>query len=420
MFLVTVFLCLFLLIVSAFLPQDRIVQNMKESAVMISAEGEEPVCWDYMNASQLDTLSEMLILMHSCETKASDISSVLTNPRIAISTPYSDSLFAYEQEDSPEIATHYIRYWMGFRPIVRLLLTVFNYWQIRRYLTITVYILFVMVICSIAKWADTKSAFLFALSVIMVRLNIVSQLLQFSWCFLLAFCAMLMIPWLSKRRQYEGLFFMELGMLTMYLDFYTTPIITFGLPIIYLNILRVEKKECLSWKQTAKDAALWLTGYGCMWLSKLVLTTVFTDINGIRDGLLSFSQRVGIQKVESLLEYYDVIGALKKVVLVFSGWPDKSGIKVVAAVFGLTILFAVVRFIRSHKPLKAFKDHSLFLFVAILPITWFIVAAQPTYIHAYFQYRGIVVTLWGCMVYAMFTIQKRDREHETDIPFAES
>lgn len=381
---------------------------------MISAEGVEPVCWDYMGASQLDTVSETLILMHSCETNKSDLSSVLTNPRIACSENVIDSLQAYKQSDSPEIVEHYVRYWMGFRPFVRLLLTVFHYWQIRRYLTIAVYILFVLVICSIAKEVDAKAAFLFALSVIFVRLNIVSQLIQYSVCFVIAFFAMLLVPWLSKRRQYEALFFMELGMLTMYFDFYTTPIITFGLPLIYLNLLYVKQNEVLSLKQTAKDAVLWMIGYGGMWISKLVLTTLFTDINGIRNGFLSFFQRVGIQKVESLSECYDAVGALKSVALVSTGWPDKAGIKVAGAVLAVVVLFAVIQFIRSHQPLKALKDHVLFLVIACLPILWFVAAAQPTYIHAYFQYRGIVVTLWGCMTYAMLTVQKQDRNSETE------
>jgi len=411
--LATVLLCLLLLIAAAFLPQSRILRNVKISADMISAEGVEPVCWDYMGASQLDTVSETLILMHSCETNKSDLSSVLTNPRIACSENVIDSLQAYKQSDSPEIVEHYVRYWMGFRPFVRLLLTVFHYWQIRRYLTIAAYTLFATVICSVAKWVDIKSAFLFALSIILIRFNIVCQLLQYSVCFLLAFCAMLLVPWLSTRKRYEGLFFMELGMLTMYLDFYTTPIITFGLPLIYLNLLYVKRNEALSWKQTAKDAALWMIGYGGMWISKLVLTTLFTDIDAIRNGFLSFFQRVGIQKVESLSECYNAIGALKKVAWVSTGWPDKAGIKVAGAVLAVVVLFAVIQFLRSRQPLKALKDHVLFLVIACLPILWFVAAAQPTYIHAYFQYRGIVVALWGCMVYVMLTIQKQGESPET-------
>ena len=44
---------------------------------------------------------------------------------------------------------------------------------------------------------------------------------------------MLLIPWLHRHGKWEGLFFMEVGMLTMYFDFYTVPLVTLGFPLLY-------------------------------------------------------------------------------------------------------------------------------------------------------------------------------------------
>jgi len=409
-FLVTVLLAVLLLVLSAFLPQSLILENIKESANMIDREETYPVSVDYMHASQLDNATDTLILLHSCETNSSNLSSVLTNPTPAMAENITESLHIYEEDDTPEITRYYVRYWMGFRTYIRLLLTVFNFWQIRRYLVFTVFVLFALVICSICKWVGQKQAFLFALSIIMMRLHIIAQSMQFSCCFLIAFCAMLLVPWIYKRGKYETLFFMELGMVTMYFDFYTTPVITLGLPLIYLYSIHANNNETTSVKQILMDAIAWLLGYASMWMAKLILTTVFTDVNAIENGLNSFYSRVGIHKDQMWLHEYDGLKALQSVFDTFCASPDRSGRKIVLAAFGLAAVLVIVSFIWKRRPLHSLKKNMLFLVIAAFPILWFIAAAQPTNIHAGFQYRGIVVTFWGIMSYALFTLQIHEKE----------
>ena len=157
-FLASVFLAVVWLIIGACLPQQRILPNIQESAPMMEEEGDYPQIADRMYASMLDNWTEVLILTESYETHIGDWLSIFTNPKVPNGTSYTDDMRQYD-DGSAEIYEYYVRYWMGFRTIIRLLLCVFNYWQIRRYLVIAFFSLFSLVICSLAKHIDEKMHF---------------------------------------------------------------------------------------------------------------------------------------------------------------------------------------------------------------------------------------------------------------------
>ena len=106
---------------------------------------------------------------------------------------------------------------------------------------------------------------------------------------------------------------MEVGMITMYFDFYTVPLITFGLPMIYLCLMFLEREKPIRIKWVLKRFAAWMAGYGLMWIAKLTLTSALTPVNALVQGFGAFAERVGIQKEESLTNYYSVETASKAV-----------------------------------------------------------------------------------------------------------
>ena len=83
-------------------------------------------------------------------------------------------------------------------------------------------------------------------------------------------------------------------MLTMYFDFYTSPTVVFGYPLVFMLIMDIKNGEKIKCCRIIRNAVVWLIGYVMMWLAKLTLTTIFTGYNGLQNGLKAFSQRVGI------------------------------------------------------------------------------------------------------------------------------
>ena len=270
-FVLSVLFAVAFLLLGACLPQGPIDANTLSSAEKMQEDGCYPMMADKSFASMLDVTTDALILSESRATTISRWDTIFTNPLFHYGGDAVEDLLLSVREGHPPTGS-YVQYWMGFRPVVRLLLCFLDYYQILRYTAVLFFVLLAAVMCSIARRLDEKAAFLFALSIILVRPHVVAVSLQFSCCFLIAFPAMLAVPKIHERPRWESHFFLILGIATQYFDFYTTPVITFCLPMTYLYLLKRRQNIPVSFRQLGVNAAVWSAGYGFMWLSKLVLT----------------------------------------------------------------------------------------------------------------------------------------------------
>lgn len=408
-FLITVCAAVALLFAGACLPQSAIDENVKISAEQLYQEGVYPVIGDKSFAGMLDNYTESLILAESKAMSIREPETVFTNPLFTYweDAPMED-LVEYANDGNPTPSSFYVRYWMGFRWLIRLALTFLDYCQIRRYIAFAVVSLMAAVMCSIAKRTDTKLAFLFALSVILVRPYMIANCMQFSCCFLIAFVAMLEVPWVYENPKWERLFFMELGMITMYFDFYTVPLITFGLPLVYLYALRGWNGESMKLKTILKDLAVWFLAYGLMWLAKLVLTSLFTSVDALSNGFNSLFGRLGVTRTEGYEDYYSPYLALRNVFLTIA--PDKEGIVVFALGAAAVLGCFLFRAKRRGLAIENFLEEKNLILVALLPVIWFVATAQPIAIHHWFQYRTIALSYWAAGVYMVLTLRKEHRQ----------
>lgn len=407
-FLLSVVLAVGLLLLGACLPQGPIDRNIQESAAQMLRDGDYPVMADKSFASILDYVTDALILMESKSTSIADPETIFTNPQFQYPQEEDSTvldLYQYSVDPDPAPTKYYVQYWMGFRPVMRLLLCFFDYYQILRYTAVAFFVLLAAVMCSVANRAGTRTAFLFALSIIFVRPHVVAVSLQFSCCFFIAFAAMLAVPWLHRNQKWESLFFLELGILTQYFDFYTTPILTFALPMTYLYILHYQSGEKCSCLHVLKEFGIWFAAYVLMWLAKLTLTSLFTPVNALAQGFASFSGRIGIEKVSGMESYYNPIAALRSVFV--SLYSDPAGKLVLFAAMAVTFILLLVRFLRDKHQMIELLNHWQLLLIAALPVVWFIVAAQPTANHHWFQYRGIAASFWAGFVYLQYLLQRK-------------
>lgn len=403
-FLLSVFLAVALLLAGACLPQGPIDRNVRISAEGMIEEGGYPTMADHAFASILDYVTDALILEESKATTITRWDTVFTNPLYEYGGDAVENLYQYTHDPDPQPTGYYVQYWMGFRPVIRLLLCFLDYYQILRYTALAFFVLLASVICDVAKRAGSRTAFLFALSIIFVRPHVVAVSLQFTCCFFIAFLAMLAVPWIRDNRRWESLFFLELGIATMYFDFYTTPILTFCLPMTYLYVLRSRNSQATSAKSLIRNAAVWIAGYVGMWLAKLSLTSLLTDTDGLGTGFSSFAGRVGIEKEATLESYYNPIMALRTVAI--SLYSDHTGKWIFLLACGMFCLLVLICFLRKKPSIPELANHWLLLLLAFLPILWFMGAAQPTANHHWFQYRGIAATFWAGLVYLQYTLSK--------------
>lgn len=180
--------------------------------------------------------------------------------------------------------------------------------------------------------------------------------------------------------------------------------LTFGLPVLVL--LSLDGCGRRRWRTLGQTLAAWLYGYGVMWLVKLLAVTAFTGENGFADGFRSLAGRVGLIKVGGLEEMYGVGAALKTVWWVCAPGESEKELFLLLALLtaggGLLIL--------RRRGSRELLSCGAFLAVAAVPILWFCCAAQPTRIHAWFQYRSIAVSYAGVFLFAMQGVRKDKNE----------
>lgn len=409
-FAVSVCAAMLLLLLAACMPQSLVDVHVQESAERMVQDGLYPTVFDKADTSRLDTWTDAIILAQCKAMSVESWQTVLTNPmyETAQQNPV-ESLYDYVQAEDPQPTSFYARYWMGFRAVYRVLLGFLNYYQILRYLAVAVLVLWMAVVCSVAHHTDWKKAFLFALSIIFVRPQIIVMSIQYSCCFLIAFGAMLAVPWVYRHRQYQGMFFFLIGIATMYFDFYTTPALTFGLPMVYLYLLTVKEEAApqISLWQMVKWIACWVLGYLGMWFAKMVLTTLLTDVDGLANGLNSMMARLGMKKAEGQEGTYQLIEAVRAVW--FALYSDKDG-EVLLFLLGIcgAAAFCVAALRRKITFCALWKHHGM-LFLAMVPIVWMLAAPHVTYIHYWFQYRSIALTFWCLGLYCLLLFEHKPK-----------
>lgn len=398
---------LFLLFMVSLIPQSAVQKNASASAQQLDADSMMPRYinfWDWSYG--FDNHTDTLIMMESYNLNS--FSDALLNPYRNVQKSegeetYLSDAFIERVDKGAENDTVYVRYWQGFRIFIRPLLMILPYFQIRQVVS---WVFFALMFFALAALAERKGIFVslcFGCAIILVNPSIISHSLQFTPCFIISFLAILFLLFTEKFTFDRGLAFCAFGIITQFFDFYTAPIITCGLPLLVWLLL--EDNEKSRFKTIVKSVAAWVYGYASMWLVKLIMVTVFTDYNGIKDGLGSFLRRIGVKETESVQGEFTPWGAFS------SAWdmvtPGATGAIALAAVMLIVAISAFV--IWKKGGMKKLVYSSAFLVVAALPIVWFSIAAQPTIIHAYFQYRPLVVFFAGVFLFVLKATALEDK-----------
>ncbi len=406
-FLSIIAIALFLL--SALIPQSAIQRNAKASVQQLLSQGQWEIVINKEDPTYtMDIYTDSQILMQSYNLNMEEPSSIFKNPKHVSEKQNWNMAVAFDEvvNENAENELSYSRYWMGFRFIIRPLLVFADYHTIRKTVAVVFWLLLFVTSALIGRRHGIKGVLCFGLPMALMNPAIVSHSLQFSCTFILAFIFLIIELITDSKKINVPLCFCLYGALTQLFDFYSTPLITYGLPLILL--LTYDEFANKRWSTALKALAAWAYGYLSMWLIKMLCTTLFTDINGFAEAFGSFAGRVGITVTEGQEDKYDSLEALRLVYRNFftgSVWDIVFVLLVVA--FALVIVVSCLTCSR-----KEFLSRCVFIFIGLLPLGWFAVSAQPTVIHYWFQYRTVAVTLVSACVYATYVFFDLKSRHK--------
>lgn len=388
LFFITLFLCTLVLFASELLPQEPIDRHVSQSAERLEFEGAYAYILDGRKSAMLDNFTDAIILTVCRSSHIGEPLSFLTNPMFDGDDSVG-SLAAYCREGA-EPDGHYVRYWLGFRIFLRPLLELFDLRGIRFTVLGTLFVLTLLAMVSVYKNVSLPAALAFGLSILLVRPYVISRCMQFACCPLIAVSAMLFIPWAERDRRRCLPFFMVLGMLTMFFDFYTVPALTFGMPMVYYMSILAKKGERLTVGTVLRCFGMWFLGYILMWMAKLLLTNLFTPYDGFSNSFREFRLWTD-RKSNAEPGQYTALKAFVSVYHVIC--PDAlcKGIMAALAACCAALILWAVKAGRKGRLAQALP----ILSVGVLPLLWFAASARPIIVHTYFQYRSIAVLYWA-------------------------
>lgn len=274
----------------------------------------------------------------------------------------------------------YGRYWHGYLSIVRPLLLLFNIQAIRIILNTIIIILSIIILYLIAKKISIYYAIIFGIGLISADYFVMGFSLQACFVFIIAFATSIIV--LTKNKINMAMLMFITGSITNFMDFLTTPLITYALPVMLYFLIK-QKEEDISVKQTIqtiiKTAVTWCLGYGLTWLAKWIIADVICQKNIISTSIKQIAYR-------STGNSFSYMQTVEKNIFMYN-WA--IGILVI-------IVPAIVTCIKAHIYGIEKKDQQKaapYIILAITPLVWYFVLRNHSFCHEHFTCRTLL-PLW--------------------------
>lgn len=390
-------ICFFSICICAFLPNEPIQRHVLDSCEQLSSEGLYPEFLGF-KLFQMDNYTDTIMLFESVTIDEKiPIQSIMSNKMYKTENYFGlvDGLKNYIEGNMDGLKEfEYSRYWHGYLVILRPLLEFFNYQQIRVINYFAFMSLLVVLLVSIWRNIGKKECVIFLLSQIAVSLPLIPYNLQFSWTFYIAYIASLLI--ISRERRYKNsefflyLFFFVIGGLTSFIDLLVTPIITVGLPLTILLVMRGDEKTQKKIVRIIGVSIAWAVGFAFIWGAKWIIGSWITGTNIVSDAINQMFIRTtgstwkGMELTVSNIVSF-VFVALKARHLLIP--------------LVILVLVALLTYSLCMKNSKTFIENSWLLFIACMPLVWYFVLREHSIQHGWFTWRALVVTLFAGILF---------------------
>lgn len=284
----------------------------------------------------------------------------------------------------------YSYYWHGYVAVLRPLLSIFDYGEIRFLNSVAQMLLIFSLMHLIWKQKGWRYALILFTSYVFLMPMAMQMSLQFSWVFFITYGGVYVIlsrqTWWQKNTRLFMLF-MVLGMLTSFFDLLTYPLYTWAVPIIWLLVVDDEEKGNWSYvKKVISTGCSWLVGYAVFWISKWIIGGLILKQNIFQTAMDEVFFRAGMEEnaAWSLVERLDAM---------YANWKHYE-YKLYVLLLLAWIVWIIYQYIRY-----GWKNHHknpALLLIAFSSVVWYFALANHTQGHHFFTYR-----IWGISILAL-------------------
>lgn len=414
----------FIIIMTAsyIIPNKRINWHVSESVAQLKSEGVYPRPFFNTPSAQLDNFTDswMLNLAISADNKH-PLKSALESPHRVVKEYYEgtvDKIGNLElsiNNDDFNVST-YSRYWHGYLGILRPLLVLFNYTEIRFLNMCALFMLFIIVNSLIKRKLGIKIMISFFISMMMTMFIIVPMSLQFSSMFYIMFISMIVLLLYHEKIEENNLelyIFFIIGSISSFLDLLTVPLISLGIPLTTYMLLIQNKENTQSiiklnnniknktifsnTIEIIKNSIIWAIGYGITWASKWVIATIILKQNVITDALNQILSRTSGSSDTVVFTAKSVIESNTNIM--FTGFTIKLLL--------LILLISVIAMIFIRKDLNEIIKILPILLISLMPFVWYTVLKNHSQIHFWFTYRSLSITVYTVLAFIVYSIDSQ-------------
>lgn len=421
-FVIKVLLCLglsialgfFLLIFVYLLPTERMKKNVEESSEQIISEGGY-YQWakGYKNA-QTDTYTDASLILnamyHDSENVLADAMNV---PRVLYGDDNNEEsvvLYARGEQGDTHIV-QYGRYWHGSLVLLKPMLLVFNLADIR---VISMIVQMALLFCVVAGFVKRNlMTELLGFFAAIILLNPITMTMGF--CFSVEYILMLIATGVvlfwheSLETGYRYCYFFLInGIVFVYFNELSFPMIGLGIPLVVFLLLSKEK-ICEKVKEEILYTVMWGIGYSVMWIGKWVLAWLLTGFNYFKEAIEQ-AARYTSDHATWETENPSVADRIVKNIDVYLKWPY--------ALLGIAVIAVIVIFIlrnRKNMSRENMLNMIAYLFPVLLPFALFIALGNGySYVHYWFTHRLLSISVFADICMVLQLVKEKDNRNEAD------
>ena len=390
-------LCLagyFMLVLVYCIPTDAMRPKMQASSNIFLKEGSYAYINSY-SVAQLDNYTDSLMLLTASNPVNESIwkSAVHTSHYVVNGyDPCQTLLYLYTENDiNTDVSNEtYSRYWHGYLVFLKPLLYFCSYPAIR---FIMMFIQIALFTILVIKLADKNKALIIPVFFTWIFLNPAATMmsLQFNSVIIVTFISMIIIAyksskWWDKPLYIWGILFLITGAVTGYLDLLTYPLVTLGLPAVLWFSLNNSDNIKENLKKIVFISAFWTIGYSVMWSSKWVLGSIITGENILKEAAGSIQFRTSSNLYEQSFNFADVISN-----------QFKSSYDIIWVVLIIAVLFAIITGTKK----QMINVLVPCFIIAVYPLVWYAVLKNHSFIHSFFNYRELAITLYAGVTFVV-------------------
>lgn len=410
-FLILVFGGYLLLVLAYCLPTGMISKNVEEAAWAFMDEGAyrqlnfgggnreiysfmESLLWGG-NSTQDNYTDSIMLLSAEHTGDENPFVEAMKVKRTTVkgqSSPVAALVALHTGEDAQYGTTSYARYWHGYLIFLKPLLLFFSYQQIRYFLSLAQLGLVSAVVCLLAAKGKGMYCAPVVLAYFFINPAACSLSLQYTPVLVLTMAELAVILLREERyardkRLWLYHFFVA-GCLTSYFDLLTYPLVTLGIPVIFL-VSQYEGSGREGLMELIGSSILWGTGYASMWAAKWALGSLITGNNVLKDAVEHIFVRAGSQVEDLGVSQFGRLEAVRR--------------NLVANRFCLLmilVIFAVCLAVSLYRDTFRFREEHLPIALGgLLPFGWYLVVSNHSIDHAWMTFRELSV-----FVFALITI----------------